>query len=152
MRALGPVLDGDFYTYNGSLTTPPCSEVVKWFVFETPQMISTKQWVYFKKYFANPANNRPVQELEGRRLSKNSFDMVGEDNIPTDYDFWVLKYDGRNRLDPGAAWIILPTLLGFLLCCAVMAGTFVREEARKRKDGAGLAETIGLSASYTPIN
>eukprot|EP00929_Paragymnodinium_shiwhaense_P049914 TRINITY_DN25171_c0_g1_i1.p1 TRINITY_DN25171_c0_g1~~TRINITY_DN25171_c0_g1_i1.p1 ORF type:complete len:943 (-),score=195.17 TRINITY_DN25171_c0_g1_i1:266-3094(-) len=152
MRALGPVLDGNFYTYNGSLTTPPCTEGVKWFVFETPQSISTLQWLYFKKYFANPANNRPLQETNGRRLSKNSFDMVDETNEAADYDFWVLKDDGRNRRNPGAAWIVLPVFLTALLCCIVMAASFVREETRKRKEGAGLAETIGSASAYAPIN
>lgn len=36
-----------FYTYKGSLTTPPCSEVVTWIIFATPVPIS------FRQVFAN---------------------------------------------------------------------------------------------------
>jgi len=32
-----------FYTYKGSLTTPPCSEVVTWIIFATPVPISFRQ-------------------------------------------------------------------------------------------------------------
>jgi carbonic anhydrase len=32
-----------YYTYRGSLTTPPCSEVVTWIVFPEPQFISYRQ-------------------------------------------------------------------------------------------------------------
>ena len=32
-----------FYHYNGSLTTPPCYEVVNWYVFEDPIYISQDQ-------------------------------------------------------------------------------------------------------------
>merc|ERR1712232_683936 len=48
MRSLGPALDGPFYRYNGSYTTPPCWEEVKWIVFETPMTISKAQWLAFK--------------------------------------------------------------------------------------------------------
>ena len=38
----GGELDG-FYRYSGSLTTPPCNEIVEWTVFHKPIFISLKQ-------------------------------------------------------------------------------------------------------------
>lgn len=34
---------GDFWTYRGSLTTPPCSEGIQWFVAKQPMIVSTNQ-------------------------------------------------------------------------------------------------------------
>ena len=38
-----PEEQGKFYTYAGSLTTPPCSQQVSWFVFEHFQHLSDRQ-------------------------------------------------------------------------------------------------------------
>ena len=54
------------YRYNGSLTTPPCSEDVKWFVLTTPLEMSESQIAAFKAIL--DGNNRPVQPLNGREL------------------------------------------------------------------------------------
>ena len=54
------------YRYEGSLTTPPCSEDVKWFVMTTPIEMSQSQIAAFKAIF--DGNNRPVQPLNGREL------------------------------------------------------------------------------------
>ncbi len=54
------------YRYNGSLTTPPCTEGVKWFVLTTPIEMSEAQIAAFKAIFNG--NNRPVQPLNGREL------------------------------------------------------------------------------------
>ena len=54
------------YRYNGSLTTPPCSEDVKWFVLTTPIEMSQSQIAAFKAIMSD--NNRPVQPLNGREL------------------------------------------------------------------------------------
>ena len=54
------------YRYNGSLTTPPCSEGVKWFVLTTPIEMSHSQIAAFKVILSG--NNRPVQPLNGREL------------------------------------------------------------------------------------
>ena len=54
------------YRYTGSLTMPPCSEGVKWFVLTTPVKMSQSQIAAFKKILYG--NNRPVQSLNGREL------------------------------------------------------------------------------------
>jgi carbonic anhydrase len=43
----------DYYTYGGSLTTPPCNEKVIWFVCTNPVMLSLEQQVTFQvqKYY-----------------------------------------------------------------------------------------------------
>ncbi len=53
-----------YYTFTGSLTTPPCTEHVTWFVLRTPIQISLGQMQAFGKLY--PANVRPVQPLNGR--------------------------------------------------------------------------------------
>jgi carbonic anhydrase len=54
------------YRYDGSLTTPPCSEAVKWFVMTTPIALSAAQIGAFTSIIQG--NNRPVQPLNGRSV------------------------------------------------------------------------------------
>ena len=56
----------DYYKFLGSLTTPPCSENVKWHVFKTPLTVSKEQINAFFNKFSFP-NNRPVQ-LTNKRV------------------------------------------------------------------------------------
>lgn len=55
-----------FYRYNGSLTTPPCSEEVLWSVMATPIEMSAEQIAAFTTIFEG--NNRPLQPLNDREL------------------------------------------------------------------------------------
>jgi len=55
-----------FYHYAGSLTTPPCSEGVSWFVIEKPIQMSEAQIARFREIIKG--NNRPVQPLNGRKV------------------------------------------------------------------------------------
>lgn len=57
--------DWDVFRYQGSLTTPPCSEIVSWTVFETPLTASADQILVFETLF--PHSFRPVQNT-GRRF------------------------------------------------------------------------------------
>ena len=52
------------FHYSGSLTTPPCSEGVEWFVLEKPIELSKAQISIFKKLYHH--NNRPIQKRETR--------------------------------------------------------------------------------------
>ena len=54
------------YRYDGSLTTPPCSEGVKWFVMTTPVALSPEQIAAFTALVKE--NNRPAQPLNGRAI------------------------------------------------------------------------------------
>jgi carbonic anhydrase len=53
-----------YYTFSGSLTTPPCTENVTWFVLKTPERIAKSQADAFGKIY--PSNARPTQALYGR--------------------------------------------------------------------------------------
>jgi carbonic anhydrase len=54
------------YHYYGSLTTPPCSEGVKWYIRRTPSQFSRDQIAAFTAVYDH--NNRPVQALNDRTL------------------------------------------------------------------------------------
>jgi carbonic anhydrase len=58
-----------YYTYPGSLTTPPCTEGVNWLILKTPMDISSAQIDTFAKLY--PHNARPIQPL-GSRVVKVS--------------------------------------------------------------------------------
>ena len=62
--------DRRYYTYMGSLTTPPCSEGVLWMVMQQSVPIAAEQIGVFSKLY--PMNARPAQQAEGR-LIKQSF-------------------------------------------------------------------------------
>lgn len=55
-----------YFHFMGSLTTPPCSENVKWYVMKEVQSAKKAQIEAMRKYYAN--NYRPVQPLNGRRV------------------------------------------------------------------------------------
>jgi len=58
--------DRRYYTYMGSLTTPPCSEGVHWVVMRTPVTVTPEQIELFARIY--PMNARPVQSAAGRRI------------------------------------------------------------------------------------
>ena len=58
--------DHSAYQYFGSLTTPPCSELVRWIVFQKPIEVSQEQAQQFAKVF--PWNARPLQPINRRFL------------------------------------------------------------------------------------
>ena len=54
-----------YYRYEGSLTTPPCSEVVDWLLLTTPMQVAASDVASFAKLY--PMNARPAQK-DNRRF------------------------------------------------------------------------------------
>lgn len=57
----------EYYRFSGSLTTPPCSEGVRWIVMKTPVTVSKEQVATFAKALGF-ANNRPIQPVNAREI------------------------------------------------------------------------------------
>jgi len=57
--------DMGFYNYEGSLTTPPCTEGVQFYILKSPVDISKQQLAKFPFKL----NARPVQSLNGRKIT-----------------------------------------------------------------------------------
>ncbi|KAM9533613.1 receptor-type tyrosine-protein phosphatase gamma isoform 1-T2 [Guaruba guarouba] len=84
LRELLPTSLGSYYRYAGSLTTPPCSEIVEWIVFRKPVPISYHQLEAFYSIFTTEQqdhvksveylrnNFRPQQSLNNRKVSKSA--------------------------------------------------------------------------------
>jgi carbonic anhydrase len=58
------------YRYDGSLTTPPCSEGVRWLVITDPIQLSEAQLAAFTAIFK--LNSRPVQPMNQRQILQDS--------------------------------------------------------------------------------
>ncbi len=57
--------DRDYYRFNGSLTTPPCSEGVYWLMMKKTVTVSEDQVKQFTGVMGHP-NNRPIQPTGAR--------------------------------------------------------------------------------------
>ena len=62
-----PAMRG-YFTFSGSLTTPPCSEGVTWFVLKEPTQVSRDEVATFAQKY--PHNARPLQPRNGRAIQE----------------------------------------------------------------------------------
>jgi carbonic anhydrase len=61
--------DQAYYTYMGSLTTPPCTEGVTWYVLKNPVAVSAEQIGIFARLYPN--NSRPLQASSSRLIKES---------------------------------------------------------------------------------
>ncbi len=66
-RSLLPRNKKEYYSFAGSLTTPPCSEGVEWYVLAEPITMSLSQLDQLKNFYTN--NARHIQNLNSRSIS-----------------------------------------------------------------------------------
>jgi carbonic anhydrase len=57
----------NYYRFNGSLTTPPCTEGVRWVVMKQPISASAGQVAAFSNAMHHP-NSRPMQAINAREV------------------------------------------------------------------------------------
>ncbi|XP_043289329.1 carbonic anhydrase 2-like [Venturia canescens] len=110
----------NYFTYNGSLTTPPCSEVVTWIDFKDPLPLSHAQIAAFRDVRTSEGsklthNFRPVQPLEDRVVYHN---IVNDDkdanlskNKTVESNTIAEAHSGQFQLDGS----VVSTVAAFLL-------------------------------------
>lgn len=69
LSALAPSA-ATFYHYTGSLTTPPCSEQVQWYVSKQPLTLASTQFAVLSDLY--DGNNRPIQSQGSRTVQQLS--------------------------------------------------------------------------------
>ncbi|NJN65468.1 MAG: carbonic anhydrase family protein [Chloroflexaceae bacterium] len=67
-------IDGIYEAYEGSLTTPPCTEGVHWIMMKTPVEMSQEQIDYYGSFLGGTA--RPVQRLNNRAIAEKAAGFV----------------------------------------------------------------------------
>lgn len=60
--------DFSYVRYTGSLTNPPCTERVDWFILRTPVTLSAEQAKLLREAVGGRGNARPLQPRNGREL------------------------------------------------------------------------------------
>ena len=68
LSSLAKASSAETCTFDGSLTTPPCSEGVQWIMSLSVQRATVKQIGEYREMTGEVANNRPLQKLNSRRF------------------------------------------------------------------------------------
>ncbi|KAI9173169.1 hypothetical protein H9P43_007300 [Blastocladiella emersonii ATCC 22665] len=103
-----------YYSYTGSLTTPPCTEGVSWFVAATPLRMSDRQIRRIKSVIGNSA--RPTmynEDLEARRVNGTS-SAAAKSLKDGDVAAMSVETSGSGALRPAAGVVALAAVAAML--------------------------------------
>ncbi|WP_013324166.1 carbonic anhydrase family protein [Gloeothece verrucosa] len=101
--------DSQGYFYTGSLTTPPATEGVNWFVFKTPIQVSSAQLAAYQAVADSDPNNdflpgnRPLEPLNGRQLNEINYQLTLTDNSVIEN----LNFGSKSVPEPGSILSLL---------------------------------------------
>ncbi|MDH4200021.1 MAG: carbonic anhydrase family protein [Spirochaetia bacterium] len=113
--------NGSYYHFEGSLTTPPCTEGVQWYVLKTPVELSSDQIKKFAKFFGE--NARPVQPLYDRKVIEVITGDIGQlstgakkENTPQ-----VALQDEKNATAKPGGYLSAIKVVGIIFVILVIA-------------------------------
>jgi carbonic anhydrase len=154
-----PLSDGGYVTYQGSLTTPPCTDKVRWIVFTAVTTIPASELAalrdalqsYMPGTFKQYGNARAHQPPLGRPVFKFS------DPTSTSTNRWIMTQEDEDRLKSTLAFSDVVSLdrsffarHAFGLCVVILVlatiGLFVR--LREKPDEVGVSNAAREAATY----
>lgn len=81
-----------FYTYEGSLTTPPCYESVAWHLAATKQTLSIEQFIAINRLHTSSTNNRPIQPTNARSVYRSFHFEASAGFRESSYSFFIIYF------------------------------------------------------------
>jgi carbonic anhydrase len=157
-----PTSDGTYDTYVGSLTTPPCTEGVRWIVFSATQDIPSDVFQrirsaldsYMPVTFDKFSNARNPQPLNGRLVLKY------HDPTSTSLNRWVISEEEESKMTSVATPALTTTiasstsdalthhglLIGIIFLCLVAIGLYLR--LRENPVEVGISDSARAAATY----
>ncbi|XP_051499353.1 carbonic anhydrase 9 isoform X2 [Apus apus] len=140
-----------YFHYNGSLTTPPCYQTVKWTLFNQTMLLSHDQMSVLAMSLRNDDNKplqnnyRPVQGLHGRRvLASFQTSLLLEKEMPPGADGSAATGHASSSFHAGD---VLAVLFGVLF--AITALAFLLYIYKHRSQNARLDSPTKSKVIYT---
>lgn len=115
-----------FYTYSGSLTTPPCYQVVNWVVMTDRLAMNAKQIEMFRNLYAPPDSNEEGSEQHARLIMPNVRNLQPLNNRTI-----LASFETMGRLEAeysgpiGSANGLYTVTSGVLICASILIGVAI---------------------------
>lgn len=138
---------GEFYSYPGGFTTPPCTEGIQFFIMKDVQKITLTQLQSFTKYWAGNAtfaagkgNNRLVQPLNDRVLRRSNDGSVAIGKFLNFNSGFVNSAAGPTTTQVTLSAVLVPVLtIAFLIVVLFAWKNYHLKQLLSQKEGTQLA-------------